>query len=179
MSAGLAAVLLAAALNAAPAIDPLPSRPLVAGLLFLPIDPGVSFDVFDARAELNEPPQYKEIQPHSIFRIRHHIGLAAGYDSGIVHGSVGFYITVAELGRWNFGVPSPEIGIARYRVYDSRLQTSLMKTQSTIIISLASVHYRGGYLRSINKNWYLNLEQIFDARANFTGSQFGISFSNP
>jgi NAD(P)-dependent dehydrogenase (short-subunit alcohol dehydrogenase family) len=42
-----------------------------------------------------------------------------------------------------------------------------------------AVHYRGGYIRSIGKVWYFTLEQIYDSRANLTGSQFGFSFSNP
>ena len=39
----------------------------------------------------------------------------------------------------------------------------------TILISLASVHYRVGYLPSIGMNWYINLEQIFDVRGNLPG----------
>lgn len=179
MSAWVAALLLAAALDPASAAVPLPSRPLPPAIILLPIDPGMNFDLFDARAEALEPPQYTEVSPHSVFRIRQHLGVAAGYDNGVIHGSIGFYLTVAELGRWNFGVPSPGIGFARYRVYDSRQQTSLKKTQSTILISLASVHYRGSYLRTINKYWYLNLEQVFDARTNMTGTQVGLSFSSP
>jgi hypothetical protein len=45
------------------------------------------------------------------------------------------------------------------------------------MISLASVHYRVGYVHSLGSNLYINLEQVFDARHNLPGSQFGLSFS--
>ena len=50
-------------------------------------------------------------------------------------------------------------------------------TQATILVSLVSIHYRGGYINSLGMNWYVNLEQVFDSRANLTESQFGFSFS--
>ena len=174
----LAAVTLAAITAVSPA-QPLPSRALPVELFVLADNAGLNFDLYDVRAEVNEPAKYTELPSHSIFAIRRHVGVAAGYDQGIVHGSVGLYVTIAEWGRWNFGVTSPEIGFGRYRVYDRRTRESVTTTQSTILISLASVHYRGGYLRSIRKNWYVTLEQIFDSRANVTGSQVGFSFSNP
>lgn len=173
------AVACAAGLATASPAEPLQSRAVPISLFVIPESQPENFDLRDVRDELKAPASYSEVQPHSIFGIKRHLGLAAGYDQGIVHGSLGFYITVAEWGRWNFGITSPEFGFGRYRVYDERTKQMFMKTQSTILISLASVHFRGGYLRSINKDWYFNLEQVFDARDNLNGSQFGISFSNP
>ena len=161
------------------AAAPLPSRALPTSLIVLPASEGTNFDLYDVRAELAEPASHTEVQPHSIFTIKRHVGLAAGYDNGIVHGSLGLYLTVAQVGRWNFGVTSPAFGFGRYREINTRTRQSFMKTESTVLISLASVHYRGGYIRSIGKDWYFTLEQIYDSRANLTGSQFGFSFSNP
>jgi hypothetical protein len=53
-----------------------------------------------------------------------------------------------------------------------------MSSQATVFISIASIHYRLGYLRSVGANWYLNLEQVYDLRYNLAGSQFGVSFSS-
>src|SRR5262245_31037500 len=173
-----AALMLAAALAASPTA-PLPSRVLPVTLIVLPDTQGINFDLYDIRNDLADAVRNTEVQPHSIFAIKRHVGLAAGYDNGIVHGSLGLYLTVAQLGRWNFGVTSPEIGFGRYRVLNERTRQPMMKTQSTVLISLASVHYKGGHIRSIGKDWYFTLEQIYDSRANLTGSQFGFSFSNP
>jgi hypothetical protein len=174
--AGLA---LAAGLHSAAPAEPLPSRPLPIVWFAMPDASALNFDLYDVRAELAEPASHSEVEPHTIFAIKRHVGVAAGYDNGIAHGSVGLYVTVAEWGRWNFGITSPEVGFGRYREFDRRTRKPYMKTESTILISLASVHYRGGYLRSIGKDWYFTLEQIYDSRANLTGSQFGFSFSNP
>jgi hypothetical protein len=178
----LTAFMVSTALAASPTVPPtapLASRVLPAFLIVVPDAQGLNFDLYDVRAELAEPQRQHEGPPHSIFAIKRHVGIAAGYDNGIVHGSLGLYLTVAQLGRWNFGVTSPEIGFGRYREINQRTRQPLMKTESTVLISLASVHYRGGYIRSIGKDWYFTLEQIYDSRANLTGSQFGISFSNP
>ena len=175
----LFSALVSIALAAAPAA-PLESRVLPIYLIVVPdTEHGLNFDLYDVRAELAEPAKLSDAPPHSIFQIKRHIGFAAGYDNGIVHGSLGLYLTVAEIGRWNFGVTSPEVGFGRYREISDRTRQPIIKTESTILISLASVHYRIGYLRSIGKVWYFTLEQIYDSRANLTGSQFGFSFSNP
>lgn len=173
----LTAFMFAAGLTASP--EPLPSRALPTSLIVLPDLQGMNFDLYDVRAELTQAAIHNEVPPRSIFQIKRHVGVAAGYDNGIVHGSLGLYLTVAQVGRWNFGVTSPEIGFGRYRVVNQRTKQPFMKTQSTVLISLASVHYRGGHIRSIGKDWYFTLEQIYDSRANLTGSQFGFSFSNP
>ena len=179
MGVFFAALVCAAGLVTTPPAEPLMSRVLPISLFVLPDSQPDNFDIFDVRAEAKEPASYNEVQPHTVFAIKRHVGFAAGYDQGVAHGSVGLYITVAEWGRWNLGITSPEFGFGRYSVYDRRTKQTLMKTQSTILISLASVHYRGGHIRSIGKDWYFTLEQIFDSSANLTGSQFGFSFSNP
>lgn len=174
----LAAAILLPTLNARGADEPLPSRPTAAVIAVLPDQPPVNFDLVDFRQEERRPAHLKaEAPPHSFFVVKQHLGFAGGYDNGVVHGSVGFYMTVAEWGRWNFGVPAPEFGFGRYQVYDEKRKVSTMKTQSSIFISLASVHYRGTHIESLGMTWYVNLEQIFDWRTNLTGSQVGISFS--
>jgi len=95
----------------------------------------------------------------------------------MLHGSLGFYLTVAEWKRWNFGVMSPGLGFGRYTAYDPQRKQSLTKNESTLFISLVSMHYRMGYLRSLGVHWYINVEQIYDMRQNMPGSQVGVSFS--
>src|SRR5229473_3547506 len=137
-----------AGLNSATPAEPLTSRVLPTSLFVIPDRPSLNFDLYDMRAAATEPASHSEVQPHTIFSIKRHIGLAAGYDNGVVHGSLGMYLTVAQVGRWNFGVTSPEIGFGRYREFDERTKQAFMKTESSILISLASVHYRGGRIRS-------------------------------
>jgi hypothetical protein len=138
----------------------------------------VNFDLADARAEQREQSTSRlDVEPHSLFNIKRHIGVSAGYDNGNARSGVGLYLTVAEWGRWNFGLPGVEFGFGRYAVYDRQRRQSTMKNQSTLLVSLASVHYRVGYLRSFGVHWYINLEQVYDMRTNLAGSQFGVSFS--
>ena len=61
--------------------------------------------------------------------------------------------------------------------YDRGQNASFMKEQMTLMVSLASAHYRVGYLSAWGLNWYVNLEQVFDMNANRAGSQIGLSFS--
>jgi hypothetical protein len=137
-----------------------------------------SFDLLDLREEQRERGRARsDVETRSIFGIKRHIGIAAGYDNENVHGSVGFYLTVAEWRRWNFGVPSPAIGFGRYGLYDQKRRQVVTNTDYTLIISLASVHYRAGHFKSLDMNWYINVEQIFDIRSNMPGSQIGVSFS--
>ena len=171
------ALALAATLQSLPDLKPLPCRPLLLEPFVIPANNLVNFDLFDARAELSRPQAPSEEPAHTVFGIKRHVGLGAGYDSGILHGSIGLYLTIAEMGRWNFGIPSPAVGFGRAREYDPREKRAVTKTQSTILISLVSIHYRGGYINSLGMNWYVNLEQVFDSRANLTESQFGFSFS--
>jgi hypothetical protein len=142
------------------------------------IDP-VNFDLLDARDELREEAsRHAEADPHTVFVVKRHIGASAGYDNTVIHGSVGLYLTVAEWGRWNFGVPSLGIGLGRYPIWDRAQKQAIRKSQATVFVSVASVHYRVSYLRSLGVNWYVNLEQVYDLRYNMSGSQFGISFSS-
>jgi hypothetical protein len=164
--------------------DCLPSRDLAAPPLIVSGREPESFDLLDFRdeeraaARARRGAQRVDAEPHTIFIVKQHVGIAGGFDNGVGRGSVGFYLTVAEWGRWNFGVPSPEIGIGRYDVYDLATHIDQMKEQLTFLISVASVHYRLGYLRSWGLHAYLNLEQVYDVRSNEGASQFGLSFSS-
>jgi len=153
----------------------LETRPLNLPLFVIVDTPLVNFDLLDVRSEAPLS-VVKETEPHTVFALRRHVGIAGGYDQGVVHGSVGLYITVAELGRWNLGIPSPGIGLSRYHLFD-RSRGTYATTIMSLLISLASVHYRAGYLQSIHKHWYVNFEQVFDSRSNLSGSQVGISLS--
>lgn len=157
----------------------LPSRELqLPPILLVQLVEPVSFDLLDYRQSLlDEKKNIRNEDPHTIFVVKRHVGVSAGYDNTVVHGSVGLYLTVAELGRWNFGVPSIGFGWGRYPIYDRAQHQAMMKAQPTVFVSVASVHYRLGYLRQFGVNWYLNLEQVYDLRYNMSGSQFGLSFS--
>jgi len=175
----LTTVLLSAFLPPAFADAALPSRPL--GVLYSPLPAAqpVSFDLVDLRAAEREAtlPKRSDVDEHTHFVTKQHIGVAAGYDGGMVHGSIGYYVTVAEWGRWNFGVPSIALGFGRYPAYDARLNESFMKEELAIFVSMASAHYRAGYIAPWGLHWYVNIEQVFDVHANRAGSQMGISFS--
>jgi hypothetical protein len=159
----------------------LPSRPLDLPIVIVPLVEPFSFDLIDWRAEQARrqaaTPVPAEIEAHSHFGFKQHVGVAAGYDNGVLHGSLGLYMTVAEWGRWNYGIPSPALGFGRYQQYDAFRKRAFSTGASTLFISLASVHYRVGYMPSLGMNWYINLEQIFDLRQNMAGSQVGVSFS--
>jgi hypothetical protein len=172
----LSTVFLLAFLSPAFADETLPSRSLDLPIAIV-VDAPINFDLLDFREEARLPPPPTESTPNSFFVVKQHVGFAGGYDNGSAHASVGFYITVAEWGRWNFGVPSFEVGVGRYPVFDRLTNRSFMKDQIAFFVSLASAHYRAGYLRAWGLNWYVNLEQVFDMKANRGGSQFGISFS--
>jgi hypothetical protein len=175
----LTTVVVLASLTPAWADETLPSRPVDVVLATLPPPQPINFDLVDLRAEQRDArtPPRSDSDPHSIFVIKQHVGIAGGYDNGSAHGSIGFYITVAEWGRWNLGVPSLEIGVGRYPAYDARLNRSFMKDEFAFFVSMASAHYRAGYISAWGVHWYVNLEQVFDVHANRAGSQLGISFS--
>jgi hypothetical protein len=175
----LTLILLLAPLASARADEPLQSRAVDVVLLTLPPPQAISFDLVDLRAEEHAAvaPPKSDNTPHSFFAVKQHIGIAGGYDSGSPHGSIGFYITVAEWKRWNLGVPSIEVGIGRYPSYDAKLNRAFMKEEFAFFVSMASAHYRVGYIRPWGVHWYVNLEQVFDVHANRAGSQLGISFS--
>ena len=153
----------------------LSSRELRLPLFIVESREPANFHLLDVRAEARE--RRTETIPHTIFGVKQHLGAAVGYDNGIVHESLGIWLTVAEWGRWNFGVPTAELGFSRYPVYDRLTRKAVLKSQPTVLISIASVHYRGGYINTFGLHWYVNLEQVYDMRSNTSGSQFGLSFS--
>ena len=63
-----------------------------------------------------KPPDHLQYRPLGV--AKQHIGASVGYDNSLLHGGVGFYVTVAEWGRWNFGIPSLGAGWTRYPTYD-------------------------------------------------------------
>jgi hypothetical protein len=174
----LTLVCLLASATLAVAAD-LPARPLELPFAAVPNHGPWSLDLIDFRAEerLARAALRADVDPHTFFVVKHHVGIAGGYDNGIMHGSVGYYLTVAEWGRWNFGVPSLEIGMGRYPAIDRLSQRPMMKDSLTVLVSVASAHYRLGYVRAWGLNGYLNLEQVFDLHENRAGSQFGFSLS--
>jgi len=171
--------LLLASLTPASADDLLPMRTIAPAYSLLPAELPVSFDLVDLRQEqrVASLPVKSDNVSHTHFITKHHIGVAAGYDNGTAHGSLGYYLTVAEWGRWNFGVPSIALGLGRYPSYDARLGQSIMQEELGIFVSMASAHYRAGYIESWGLHWYVNIEQVFDVHANRATSQIGVSFS--
>jgi len=170
--------LLSTLLLLSPSADALPSRD-ISGPVFVVagVEP-TNFDLLDVRDEpYEERLNIKVEDPHTHFVIKRHVGASIGYDNSVVHGSVGFYMTVAEWGRWNFGVPSVAFGLGRYPTYDRYERQAVKQNQPTVFVSIASVHYRMGYVRTLGYNAYFNLEQVYDLRHNMAGSQFGFSFS--
>ena len=162
--------------------ESLPSRDLAAPFALVTGREPESFDLIDLREEqrlarLARLAARTDTDPHTFFIVKQHLGVAGGFDNGIARGGVGFYITVAEWNRWNFGVPSPEIGMGRYQVFDRGSQQPLMKDQLTFLVSLMSAHYRLGYVRAWGVHAYINLEQVYDMKTNQAGSQVGLSFS--
>lgn len=172
-------VCLLASLTPALAQDRLPATPIDVPFAVVPDHGPWSFDLIDFRAEqrLALTVAKTDGDPHTFFIVKHHVGMAGGYENGIVHASVGYYMTVAEWGRWNFGVPALEIGMGRYPAFDRLSQRTIMKDSVTLLVSIASMHYRVGYLRSWGLTGYLNLEQVFDLHQNRAGSQVGFSLS--
>ncbi len=171
--------LLSTLLLLSPSADALPSRD-ISGPVFVVqgVEP-TNFDLQDVRNEAYE--EHLNItneDPHTHFVIKRHLGASIGYDNSVVHGSVGVYMTIAEWGRWNFGVPSVAFGLGRYPTYDRAERQASKQNEPTVFVSIASVHYRMGYVRAIGFNAYFNLEQVYDLRHNMSGSQFGFSFSS-
>jgi hypothetical protein len=161
-----------------PSADVLPSSDLSIPLLIVTGAEPANFDLLDVREDWRDERRNIRVEdPHSKFVIKRHVGASIGYDNTILHGSVGLYMTIAELGRWNFGVPSVAFGAGRYPTYDRTDGRSSMQSQPTVFVSIASVHYRMGYVRALGYHAYLNLEQVYDLRHNMSGSQFGVSFS--
>jgi hypothetical protein len=175
----LTTVLLFASFSSVYAEEPLPSRAIAPVFSLLPLEQPISFYLIDLRQAQREAalPKTPDVETHSHFITKHHLGAAAGYDNGTMHGTVGYYLTVAEWGRWNFGVPSIALGVGNYPTYNARLGRYLMEEQLGIFVSMASAHYRAGYIQAWGLHWYVNVEEVFDVHANRAGSQIGISLS--
>lgn len=175
----LAAVFLLGVVPGVLAQEVLPARVVSTAPFVLATVEPMSFDLLDFRAaeQAARLPAAKSDPTHSVFVIKRHVGAAAGWDNGILHASVGMYVTVAELGRWNFGAPTVELGLGRYPFYDQKQRRPDVSSSWTVLVSLASVHYRVGYMKSIGYNCYINLEQVIDMHSNLSGSQFGLTFS--
>ena len=175
------AVVLLASLTPALAEERLAARPIDVPLAIVSDHGPWDFDLIDFREEERLARAHvkpaADVDPHTFFIIKQHVGIAGGYDNGIAHGSVGYYVTVAEWKRWNFGVPAIEIGVGRYPILDHVSQQILMKDQVTFMVSVSSAHYRVGYIQTWGLHCYLNLEQIFDLHTNSMASQIGFSFS--
>ena len=171
--------LLSTLLLLSPSTDVLPSRDVSGPVFVAPAVEPTNFDLVDIRDEAREEALNIKVEdPHTIFVIKRHIGASVGYDNTVLHGSVGLYMTIAEWGRWNFGVPSVAFGLGRYLSYNRSERQASTSSQPTVFVSLASVHYRIGYVRALGFNAYVNLEQVYDLRHNMSGSQFGFSFSS-
>lgn len=174
----LAIVITLVAVSSASADEALPSRDLRVPPFTVEGVTLVNFDIYDLNQELHAPERVVvETMGKSIFTRKKHLGIAVGDDNGILHTAIGFYLTIAEWKRLNFGVPALEIGIGRYKEYDPVTGRVHEKSKPTLILSLASIHYRAGYIRALGLNWYINFEQIQDLREKLMGSQIGISFS--
>src|SRR3954466_2208142 len=79
--------------------DVVPSRDLSLPLAVISAIEPVNFDLLDYREEIREEKRNIKVEdPHTVFVIKRHIGASIGYDNAIVHGSIGLYVTIAELG---------------------------------------------------------------------------------
>ena len=145
----LTTVCLLVSVTPALAQDRLPAAPIDVPPAIVPDHGPWSFDLIDFREEerlarAQNAPKV-DVNPHTFFIIKQHLGVAGGYDNGIAHGSVGYYVTVAEWGRWNFGIPAVEIGMGRYPAFDRLSQQAIMKDQLTFIVG----HQRLRLIRNI------------------------------
>ncbi len=174
----LVAVFLLAAAVPVFSQQPLPARDLaVQPFVMMAIEP-MSFDLIDFRDEQRRlGTAVPDVAPHTHFEVKKHIGASAGFEGSIIHGSAGVYFTLAEWGRWNFGAPTIELGLGRYPYYDQRRKTMVSGSSWTVMVSIASVHYRLGWISRLGVNAYLNFEQVVDLHSNIAGSQFGFTFS--
>ena len=147
----LTIVVLLASLTPCLAEDRLPSRPIEVPLAAVPDHGPWSFDLIDFRAgqRLLRLTPKADLDPHSVFVVKHHLGLAGGYENGV----------------------------GRYPAVDRKTQRAFMQEQMTVLVSLTSAHYRVGYVSAWGLHCYLNLEQVFDLHESRTASQFGLSFS--
>lgn len=158
--------------------DLLPARDICVPPFTVQATEPISFDLVDFRDEQRRAlTMVRDVEPHTHFDVKKHVGVSAGFEGSIVHGSAGVYFTLAEWGRWNFGAPTVELGLGRYPYYDQRRKQVISGSSWTVMVSIASVHYRLGWIPSLGVNAYLNFEQVVDLHSSIAGSQFGFTFS--
>ena len=101
-------IFLLVSLTPARAAGLLAARPIDVPIAIVPDHGPWDFDLIDVRAEERlaraTVKPIADVDPHTFFIVKQHVGIAGGYDNGIPHGSIGYYLTVAEWRRWNFGV---------------------------------------------------------------------------
>ena len=97
----LTTVFFLASLTPCLAEDRLPARPIEVPFAVVPDHGPWSLDLIDFRAEerLARVAPRAEVAPNTFFIVKHHLGVAGGYENGVAHGSLGCYITVAGWGR--------------------------------------------------------------------------------
>ena len=83
----LTTVFLLASLTPVVADEQLPSRPLDAPFAVVKNVEPSSFDLIDFREEQRTQllPRHYDVDPHSFFIVKQHLGIAGGYDNGIAH----------------------------------------------------------------------------------------------
>jgi len=156
----------------------LPSRGLDLPIAIVPyVEPG-SFDLMDFREQQRAPAKSRvDTDPHSIFVVKQHVGLAGGWDGGVAHGSVGFYLTVAEWGRWEFRRavdgdrhrPLPRLQLVHETVvHEGRTDVSRERRLGTLPGRLPPL---------VGRELLHQSRAGFDLHSNQAGSQFGLSFS--
>jgi hypothetical protein len=114
---------------------------------------------------------------HTHFGLKRHWGFGLGYDNKAIHGSIGMQITVAEWGRWNYGILGASVGFIKNTELNPKTHESLTKNDISLFITIASASYRIKYVPSIGMYWYVDFAQIFDVTHTLPGSQFGFSLA--
>ena len=88
----LTTVLLLASLTPAFADEAVPARAIAPAFSQLPPPQPVNFDLIDMRQEQRTAllPKQSDVDDHTHFITKQHLGVAAGYDNGTVHGGAPF-----------------------------------------------------------------------------------------
>src|SRR5579864_9483460 len=79
------------------ALEPVPATPFVIPPFTISGTDAENFDIDDARADMRQDTlTHQDAPQHSLFVVKHHVGVAMGYDERVLHVSLGYYVTVAE-----------------------------------------------------------------------------------